>query len=198
MVFIDGSPARVAGGEQGLNGNVLSGSFGKALENVQTQFDLDGIRFDPSSGVLSRAGSKCRLEPKAADVLTLLCRERGWVISRERLLESCWQADSGSDESLTQVIAQIRRSFETLGVRGDMLETYAKRGYRLSPDSSKGGRKNQRAIRVPAWVPLAVVAAACALILVFAPHWPRHVIRHALGLGPPHLQNHAARNGASH
>ena len=162
----------------------------------RTHFDLGQIHFEQRSGLLSGAKSACKLEPKAADVLALLCAESGTVVSRERLLDCCWDGDSGSDESLTQAVAQIRRALEAVGAPREMLTTYPKRGYRLSAPAA-ARRSAPPKLQIPLWAPLSVLAAACILILAFAPGWPRHAVRHALGLGPPHNQR-AYAAGKSH
>jgi DNA-binding winged helix-turn-helix (wHTH) protein len=148
-------------------------------------FEFAGIAFDARSGLLRRDDASSRLEPRAADVLALLCAERGEVVSRDRLLDQCWGDGSGSDEALTQAVAQIRRALEAIGAPRDLLTTYPKRGYRLSAFTDNLRARPRRA-RIPLWLPLALVLAGCILILVIAPGWPRHAIRHALGLGPAH------------
>jgi len=154
------------------------------LETGKTQFRIGDVRFDAGSGILSGANSTCRLEPKAGDVLALLCAAQGSVVSRERLLDECWQGNTGSDEGLTQAVAQIRRALETVGASRDILSTHPKRGYSVSPAGNSHASREMRAPRMPAWLPLGVLAAAIVMLLIIAPHWPRHVIRHALGWGP--------------
>jgi DNA-binding winged helix-turn-helix (wHTH) protein len=154
------------------------------LETGKTQFRIGDVRFDASSGILSSANSTSRLEPKAGDVLALLCAAQGSVVSRERLLDECWQGDAGSDEGLTQAVAQIRRALETVGASRDILSTHPKRGYSVSPAGNSHASGRRRAPRMRAWLPLGLLAAAIIMILIVAPHWPRHVIRHALGWGP--------------
>lgn len=173
---------------RGIIGNVLRRRFGEALGNVDS-YDLAGLRFDPATGALTAAGTACKLEPKAADVLALLCRVRGTLVSRQHLLDECWGEGMGSDEALTQAVAQIRRAFETLDAPRDILTTYPKRGYRLAAaNAAKEHALRRRHIKA-SWLALAIIVVALVLILLLAPHWPRHLIRHALGLGPSHAQH---------
>jgi DNA-binding winged helix-turn-helix (wHTH) protein len=158
------------------------------LERAKAGIEVAGIGFDVESGTLSRGRATAKLEPKAADVLAFLFAERGRVVSRERLLDQCWGEGSGSDEGLTQVIAQIRRSLDALGAPRELLSTYPKRGYRLTTGGEENrGSEPSRASIAP-WVAVGLLVIAAFAVLIFAPHWPRHLIRHALGLGPNHAQ----------
>lgn len=159
------------------------------MEIIDRNIELAGLRFDPTSGSLTGEGGNSKLEPRAAEVLTLLASERGALVSRQRILDSCWGEGGGSDEALTQAIAQIRRALESLGAPRDLLTTYPKRGYRLASGSSPAQTKDTKRHRTSSWLLLAaltVVVAALMLIVSVAPGWPRHAIRHALGLGPVH------------
>ena len=153
---------------------------------MEKNCELAGLTFDSATGLLTGSSGISKLEPRAADVLTLLFRERGALVTRQRLLDECWGEGSGSDEALTQTIAQIRRSLEALGAPRDVLTTYPKRGYRLVPDSAARAQ-DKRNRRMPIWAPLGLALALCILVLAIAPGWPRHAIRHALGLGPPNM-----------
>ena len=170
-------------------GEDLSESFGKHLEMMGTAtFSVGMLEFDAVSGELRQHSGMRRLEPKAAAVLEMLCERDGKLVSRQQLLDHGWGEGQGSDEALTQAIAQIRRAMVELGER-DLIETFAKRGYRLRRTATaqvatvarSAPRKWQRLV-----LPAAGIAAAVAVVLVLAfPHGARHSLRHALGLGPP-------------
>src|SRR5947209_9404875 len=95
-------------------------------------FPIGDLIFDVPSGELRRHSRSRRLEPKAAAVLALLCAAGGAVVSRQELLDSCWGNGAGSDEALTQTVAQIRRAFDELGESTALIETLSKRGYRVA------------------------------------------------------------------
>jgi hypothetical protein len=71
-----------------------------------------------------------RLEPKAAAVLAELMRAGGKVVCREALLDACWGGEAGSDEALTQAIAQLRRAFDDDPRRPRFIGTVHRTGYR--------------------------------------------------------------------
>ena len=149
-------------------------------------FRIGPLRFDALSGELAAPAESRRLEPRAAAVLALLCARPGQMVARQALLDQCWGEGEGSDEALTQAVAQIRRTFQELGAPADLIETLAKRGYRLNGGNAGPGLAAETR---PATINRTLIAAAVALLailalLLVAPHQLRHNIRHAVGLGP--------------
>lgn len=161
----------------GAGGGRLSKMFGKTLE-------VAGLRFDDRTGELTDGSRMVRIEPRAGAVLAELWLAQGALVSRDTLLDRCWAPGSGSDEALTQAVAQIRRAFETLG-HSQPVETLAKRGYRLRPDLS-GTEQTIAAVRDPRR-PLVLWAIALGTLLILTitqTHALGHAVRHALGFGP--------------
>lgn len=153
------------------------------------EFAIAGVTFNATSGELSAPAATRRLEPKAAAVLAILCTRRGQVVTRHELLDRCWGDGEGSDEALTQAVSQIRRSLQDLGAPSGLLETLAKRGYRLSGDNVPiQAQREAPAINRNPPLPIAIgglVLVALIIAVVAFPHGLRHSIRHGLGLGPP-------------
>lgn len=140
------------------------------------------IAFDPRSGQLGSGQVVRRLEPKAAAVFAVLCDAGGALVSRRELLDRCWGEGEGSDEALTQAVAQIRRAFEELGEKAP-IETLAKRGYRVTSGTLSNPSAGRDAR--PGWHRPVLIAALLILLLLayFQPHWLRHFIRHNFGGG---------------
>jgi len=157
------------------------------VERTESHIDIAGIAFDRNSGALTTGTKRAKLEPRAADVLALLYEERGRVVLRQRLLDTCWDHDGGTDEGLTQAVAQIRRSLDALGAPRETVTTYPKRGYGLTAAGAAVAPRPNR--NLAAWAVVGLLIAATIAVLVFAPHWPRHLVRHALGLRPIHAQH---------
>lgn len=120
------------------------------------------VRFtiDPLEGTVAGTGGTVRLEPKVMEVLGVLTRHRGRVVSRDELLDAVWPDVVVTEHTLSRCIYQLRNELGKIG--GDAgqadynpIETLPKRGYRLlanvetvSPrDSSLSG---ERSIRMPA------------------------------------------------
>lgn len=98
--------------------------------------DASGLRIgewrvDPATNRLSRGGETLHLEPKAMDVLLLLARRAGEVISREELLATVWSGSVVGDDTLTQAVIKLRKALGDDTRSPSYIETIAKRGYRL-------------------------------------------------------------------
>lgn len=93
---------------------------------------IGGWRVDLSARTACRDGFLRRFSPKAAQVLEVLVDALGEVISRADLLDRAWPGVCVGDESLTQVIAELRRLFDDRQGASKIIETIPKRGYRLA------------------------------------------------------------------
>lgn len=80
--------------------------------------------------VLRGGGGARRLEPRATAVLAALMEAGGSVVGREALLDACWPEGEGSDEALTQAVAQIRRALGDDPRRPRFVGTVHRAGYR--------------------------------------------------------------------
>jgi DNA-binding winged helix-turn-helix (wHTH) protein len=109
--------------------------FGKAVRRpISIKLGPSIVDFELRE--VRREGSVTRLEPRAADVLSLLAGAGGRVLSRSELLDACWPNGSGSDEALTQVVAQIRRALGDDSRSPTYLQTVPKGGYRIVAEVS--------------------------------------------------------------
>ncbi|MFS1440128.1 diguanylate cyclase [Shewanella sp. 10N.286.48.A6] len=85
---------------------------------------------DPNSNALRQGKKTKQLEPKAMDVLLLLCQQQGEVLSSDDIVNQCWpEADIG-DNPLHKVINQLRRALGDKATEPSYIETIRKRGYR--------------------------------------------------------------------
>ena len=118
-------------------GEVLKVKFGPGLEEVKSPLSsTEGlVRFgdaliDLAGRQISVGARVTRIEPRAAAVLADMISRAGAVISREALLDGCWPPGEGSDEALTQAIAQLRRALGDDPRAPDFIATVPKTGYR--------------------------------------------------------------------
>ena len=86
---------------------------------------------EPSLNRLSRGEVTIQLELKAMDVLLCLVEHAGDLVSKHILLDSVWQTEFVSDNTLTNRIAQLRGAFGDDAQNPRYIETIRKRGYRL-------------------------------------------------------------------
>ena len=92
------------------------------------QLVVDGWRIDIAARTAQRGDRTRQLSPRAVRLLQVLAKADGAVVSRGDLLDRVWPNVVVGDESLTQVVAELRRQ---LGNR-DLIATVARGGYRLT------------------------------------------------------------------
>ncbi|SQH78094.1 Transcriptional regulator [Shewanella benthica] len=85
---------------------------------------------EPSSNSLRLGSQVKQLEPKAMDVLSLLCERDGDVVSTEEIVSHCWPDMFMGDNPLHKVINQLRRALGDSATSPQYIETIRKRGYR--------------------------------------------------------------------
>ncbi|MDP3735989.1 MAG: winged helix-turn-helix domain-containing protein [Hyphomonadaceae bacterium] len=94
---------------------------------------LGGLDVRPSTREIVFSGGREVVEPRVMAVLVVLARARGEVVTRDQLIEACWQGRVVSDDAINRVISRIRRISELTGKQDFTLETITKVGYRLVP-----------------------------------------------------------------
>ena len=86
---------------------------------------------DPADRQLSRGGVPVELNARYLDALSLLVRERGRLVSKDRFLDEVWRGVPVTDEALTQCIKTLRRQLGDDAARPRFIETVPKHGYRF-------------------------------------------------------------------
>lgn len=94
---------------------------------------------DPADRRLSRDGAPVELNARYLDALTLLVRENGRLVSKDRFLEEVWSGVPVTDEALTQCIKTLRRQLGDDAVSPRFIETVPKHGYRFIAPVEAGG-----------------------------------------------------------
>ena len=85
---------------------------------------------DPSANTLRRGKQLQQLEPKAMDVLLLLCRHAGEVLSSDDIVSQCWPGMATGDNPLHKTLTQLRKALGDSATNPSYIETIRKRGYR--------------------------------------------------------------------
>jgi DNA-binding winged helix-turn-helix (wHTH) protein/tetratricopeptide (TPR) repeat protein len=105
-------------------------------------FHIGDILVHPSTRQVERGNRQETLEPRVMQVLVALARAQGGIVTRDELIESCWESRVVGDDSINRVISRIRRLAARLGDGRFAVETIARVGYRLVPT---GGVQGPRA-----------------------------------------------------
>lgn len=85
---------------------------------------------EPSSNSVRQGTHVKQLEPKAMDVLLLLCQRANDVVSSDDIVSHCWAGIDMGDNPLHKVINQLRRTLGDSATAPTYIETIRKRGYR--------------------------------------------------------------------
>lgn len=105
-------------------------------------------------------------EPRVIQVLVALAEARGTVLSRDDLLQLCWQGRIVGDDAINRAIAEVRRIVKTVGA-GFEVETVPRIGYRITGvdwDSNPGLAALQSGLRADRRRLLVTSIAAMAVL----------------------------------
>jgi DNA-binding winged helix-turn-helix (wHTH) protein/tetratricopeptide (TPR) repeat protein len=98
---------------------------------VDGDFRLRSWLVQPSLNTVSRNGTSIQLEPKVMSVLVCLAEHAPEPVSKEKLLQQVWPDTFVGEGVLTRSISELRRVFEDEAKEPRVIQTIAKRGYRL-------------------------------------------------------------------
>lgn len=96
----------------------------------ERDFAVGAMMFRPSLCEAELDGKVQHLEPRVALVLVALGQAEGRVLSRDDLIEQCWDGVVVGDDAINRVIGKIRRLAESPDA-GFLIETVPRVGYRL-------------------------------------------------------------------
>jgi len=95
------------------------------------RFRFERFQLDVSDRQLRRDGAPVELNARYFDALTLLVREQGRLVTKERFHDEVWRGVPVTDEALTQCIRTLRRQLGDDAGRPRFIETAPKHGYRF-------------------------------------------------------------------
>jgi TolB-like protein len=100
---------------------------------------FEGFRLDRRAGRLFRADGSGILVPvaigsRALDLLVLLVRRRGNLVTRDEILSAVWPGITVSDSNLPTNIWALRRVLDRGRSNGSCIQTVAGRGYRFTAE----------------------------------------------------------------
>lgn len=85
----------------------------------------------PDRNCVIREGRACHVTPKSMDLLVYLARRCDEVVPKAQILQEVWAGTFVSDDALTRCVGELRRVFGETAREPTVLETVAKRGYRI-------------------------------------------------------------------
>jgi TolB-like protein/DNA-binding winged helix-turn-helix (wHTH) protein len=111
----------------------------------EPDFALGRLLVRPSSCEILHANSNLSLEPRVMQVLVALAHSGGKAVTRDKLIERCWEGRVVGDAAITRCIGVLRKAASGCDM-GFEIETLSKVGYRLiiRPPKSDLGREPDR------------------------------------------------------
>lgn len=94
-------------------------------------FILGDWHVNPSTNTLRRDELIKQLEPKAMDVLLLLCKQQGEVLSADDIATQCWGGIDIGDNPVHKAVTQLRKALGDKASAPTYIETIRKRGYHI-------------------------------------------------------------------
>lgn len=148
------------------------GEFGPRIEASRinlaeaADFDLGGLCVSPARREVRMNGERRDLEPRVAQVLVALAWARPDVVSRDRLIEQCWDGRIVGDDAINRCIVALRHLAREFAPQPFEIETVARVGYSLverpeSAASRRIGSSNAKAVIVAL---LAILLVATVLV----------------------------------
>jgi eukaryotic-like serine/threonine-protein kinase len=139
------------------------------------------FEFDLRSGELRKAGLRIRLPDQPLQVLRVLLRHPGEVVTREELRSELWSANTfvDFDNGLNTTINKLREALGDSSTSPRFIETLPRRGYRFIAPVTSNGRKpattTQAATQTQHWrvATLVSLLAIAGLVAAAIWHW-RH------------------------
>ena len=155
----------------------------------EADFALGRLRIHPSTCEVAAEGRREIVQPRPMQVLVALARAKGAVVSRDQLIETCWDGRVIGEDAINRAIAKVRAVAELTDPAAFEVETIPRIGFRLKvfstteiapePASSRSGTQapGENSALLTHWkhsrtAAIFGVLAAAAVLAVFL-LWPR-------------------------
>jgi two-component system KDP operon response regulator KdpE len=103
-------------------------------------FEAGGLSVDLASRMVSRDGAAIKLTPKEFDLLAILVRHAGKVVTHKEILARVWGPAHAEDTQYLRVfVGQLRAKIEPASDAPRLIQTEAGVGYRLSAGEERVG-----------------------------------------------------------
>ena len=129
----------------------------------EAEFGLGRMSIRPADRTVVLGGERRELQPRVMQVLVALARARPGVVSRDRLIEQCWDGRIVGDDALNRCILALRHLAQEFEPPPFAIDTVPRVGHRLVLPAEKAATGPQVRRRV-GWA----LAAAVAVLLLSA------------------------------
>jgi TolB-like protein/Tfp pilus assembly protein PilF len=103
----------------------------------QEVIEFGDFRFEPATPLLTRNSRSIEVAPKALEILRVLVRNAGQVVSKDEILSLVWPDEFVEEGNLAVHISALRKALGQNDARSGYIETIPKRGYRFATPVSR-------------------------------------------------------------
>jgi adenylate cyclase len=103
------------------------------------EFRIGEWLVEPDLNCITRGNKKVSVEPKVIEVLACLAESPGEVFPKEQIIQTVWPDTHVSEEVLRYSISELRKAFGDDAKNPKIIQTIARRGYRLIAPVTKRG-----------------------------------------------------------
>jgi TolB-like protein/DNA-binding winged helix-turn-helix (wHTH) protein/tetratricopeptide (TPR) repeat protein len=97
----------------------------------EPDFALGPAHIHPSTCEVEVAGQREIIQPRPMQVLVVLARANGAVVSRDQLVQLCWEGRAIGEDAINRAIAKVRAAAELTNPPAFEVETIPRIGFRL-------------------------------------------------------------------
>ncbi len=97
-------------------------------EKTRVSYEFEDFRLDGNGPSLWRVGEHISMPPKAVEVLYLLVKKKGEIVSREELIETVWKDTFVEEGNINYTVSLLRKIFDNK----NLIKTVTRRGYRFT------------------------------------------------------------------
>lgn len=154
---------------------------GRVVLARELPFTLGALKVHPSTRQLEANGQSETLEPRVMQVLVALARANGAVVTRDELVECCWDGVVVGDNAVHRVLSRLRQiaaqadadfTIETIPRVGYRLATADRQQSALGIAAKTGGRRAKRRSLAIALSLAAMLAVGLTITLVVRSRTP--------------------------
>lgn len=95
-------------------------------------YEFDGFRLDPAERLLVRDGTPVPLKPKAFEMLVVLVRNSGRLLTKDELMRAVWSDAVVEENNLDKTISALRKALGESSAERKLIETVRGHGYRFN------------------------------------------------------------------
>lgn len=104
-------------------------------EGLPQQLDFDGLRIDMDTRSITTINGTFELPPKEFDLLLLLAKYQGKILTKQRIYEEVWGEEYCYDDSnIMAIISRLRKKLEENPGKPKYIQTIKGIGYRFNKE----------------------------------------------------------------